>query len=300
MSEKSTTNPIYLFSTSYTGRFGLLLFLFGCALALSAVVAFAILSFDKGFSSSDLTSLHTVSPAMLRIVQIVGSAIQFGLPAWLFALILKKRDVKYYSFRQSSSLKIWLLTVLLAFAGIGFSDLLATINEVIPISAQLREQFTSKEKMYFEQILRLVDFTHFGTFLYSLIIIAVLPAFFEELFFRGALQPVLIGWMKRPFWGILFTGIVFSLVHASFFGFLPRMFLGMALGYVFYWSKNICLSILFHFINNGVAITGFYYLSLQGKLNAETASEHLSIAGQLMSTVALIVLLMLFFKQTRD
>src|SRR5258706_11305222 len=69
-------------------------------------------------------------------------------------------------------------------------------------------------------------------YIVSLLIIALLPAFFEEMLFRGSLQPVMISITKNTFAGILITSILFSAIHGSYYGFLPRVGLGLIIGYV--------------------------------------------------------------------
>ena len=56
-------------------------------------------------------------------------------------------------------------------------------------------------------------------YIFSLIIIALLPALFEEMLFRGALQPIIINISKNVFAGIFITSFLFSAFHVSYYGF---------------------------------------------------------------------------------
>jgi membrane protease YdiL (CAAX protease family) len=105
----------------------------------------------------------------------------------------------------------------------------------------------------------------------NLVVIALLAAVGEELLFRGALQNVLVELTKKPHLSVWVTAIIFSALHAQFYGFLPRMLLGVVLGYLYIWSGSLWLSILFHFLNNGLAVL-FGYLVRNGMLSekAET------------------------------
>jgi hypothetical protein len=93
----------------------------------------------------------------------------------------------------------------------------------------------------------------------------------EELLFRGALQNVLVEWTKKTHLSVWITAIIFSALHAQFYGFLPRMLLGVILGYTYIWSGSLWLPMLFHFLNNGLAVL-FSYLIGKGMLTptAET------------------------------
>lgn len=76
----------------------------------------------------------------------------------------------------------------------------------------------------------------------------------EETIYRGALQPLLSGWLG-PWAGILLVGLVFSFVHEHFFRNTRRQsgeFLGFALllGLVYYWTGSLILVIVIHAVRN--------------------------------------------------
>ena len=48
-----------------------------------------------------------------------------------------------------------------------------------------------------------------------------------------------IEWTKNVHLGIWITAILFSALHLQFYGFLPRLALGLGFGYLFYWSKIV-------------------------------------------------------------
>lgn len=110
-----------------------------------------------------------------------------------------------------------------------------------------------------------------GDLLINILVIALLAAVGEELLFRGCFQNILVQWTKNIHIAIWLTAILFSALHFQFYGFLPRMLLGVLLGYLYVWSGSLWLPILFHFLNNGLAVL-FAYLIGKGLLteNAET------------------------------
>jgi len=57
------------------------------------------------------------------------------------------------------------------------------------------------------------------------------------------------------------TSLIFSLMHFDYYGFLPRLFMGIVLGYVYLCTGNIWYGIIFHFFNNAIPITGYWLLS---------------------------------------
>jgi len=59
------------------------------------------------------------------------------------------------------------------------------------------------------------------------------------------------------------TAFIFSAIHVQFYGFLPRILLGAAFGYMAVWSGSLWLPILAHFINNAVGVIAFYIVRKQ-------------------------------------
>lgn len=157
----------------------------------------------------------------------------------------------------------------------------------------LPETFKSIESMARqkeEYLQRLTDFlTTFPStldFLVAFIIIAVLPAFGEELFFRGMMQPLLHRKLRNAHAAIWLTAFIFSAFHFQFYGLLPRLFLGALFGYLYYWSGNLFMPVLGHLINNGVSLLLRYLYQLE--LIGFDSSETESLAG---TTVAIFLLL---------
>ena len=86
-----------------------------------------------------------------------------------------------------------------------------------------------------------------------LLSVAGLPAIFEELSFRGVLQPLLIRATGSAFWGSALTAIVFSAIHFQFYGFLPRVLLGALFGWLAHRTGSLIPGMAAHFANNALA-----------------------------------------------
>jgi membrane protease YdiL (CAAX protease family) len=98
----------------------------------------------------------------------------------------------------------------------------------------------------------------FGGLLGNLFIVAVLPAIGEELLFRGLLQKLIQRMTGSAHSAIWITAVLFSALHLQFFGFLPRMLLGVLFGYLLEWTGTLWLPILAHFVNNAAGVIIFY------------------------------------------
>ena len=108
-----------------------------------------------------------------------------------------------------------------------------------------------------------------GDLLLNMVMIALIPAIGEELLFRGVLQRLFSEWTKNAHWGVFIAAVLFSAIHIQFYGFLPRMVLGVLFGYLFIWSRSLWLPIFGHFVNNGAAVI-FAYLSSKGTIAFDT------------------------------
>ncbi|MBC7721070.1 MAG: CPBP family intramembrane metalloprotease, partial [Pedobacter sp.] len=193
------------------------------------------------------------------------------------------------------------LVIAIAFTGLFLSGALAEINELIPISKGLRIYFKKLEDNYAEEMMAMVQMKTFADYLVSLVLIALAPAIVEEVFFRGGVQQLFTNWFKKPWVAILVTSILFSAVHMSYFGFLPRAMLGAVLGLLFYYSKNIWTNILMHFLNNGIAVTQLYYMSTKGKLDKkalDAMDEHFPFWLGAIALVGMIICLYLFKRES--
>jgi len=106
--------------------------------------------------------------------------------------------------------------------------------------------------------------------LLNIFMVAILPAFAEEILFRGALAGLFKDWTKNIHVAVFLSAFIFSAIHLQFYGFLPRFLLGVALGYLYFWSGSLWLPIVAHFTNNFLSvIVEFLYKKGVISTNAE-------------------------------
>ena len=95
--------------------------------------------------------------------------------------------------------------------------------------------------------------------LLNVLIIAAAAAFVEELFFRGALQQFIEKWLRNGHLAVWIGAFIFSAIHLQFYGFFPRLLMGAVLGYLFLYSRNLWIPILYHFVNNATVVVVTYF-----------------------------------------
>ncbi|HPH46026.1 MAG TPA: CPBP family intramembrane metalloprotease, partial [Chryseolinea sp.] len=130
----------------------------------------------------------------------------------------------------------------------------------------------------------------------AFIVIAILPAIGEELVFRGIIQKELFRGTKNSHLSIWIAAAIFSAIHLQFYGFVPRMLLGVLFGYLYHWSGNLTLSMLAHFVNNGFTVVALY-LHQQKIIDIDIENtESVPWQGVLFSAIFTAVLLYTFRK----
>ncbi len=135
----------------------------------------------------------------------------------------------------------------------------------------------------------------------NLFIIAVLPAIGEELLFRGILQNRMIKITDNVHWGIFITGFIFSAFHFQFFGFIPRLLLGVVFGYIFYWSNSLILPMIAHFLNNGIAVVVVYFYGTENSfIDIQNNNVDISYVQVILSAISVFVLLFLLYNNEKD
>ena len=144
----------------------------------------------------------------------------------------------------------------------------------------------------------LTTFGTLGRLLVGLLVIAVVPAVAEELVFRGVLQRNLVRLLGRH-GGVCLAAALFSAVHLEFFGFVPRLLLGLVLGYLYEWSGNILVSMAAHFTQNAFQLL-LLYLAQRGGLPATfnpDSNDALPWPAVLLSAALSAGLLLLLHRQ---
>lgn len=199
------------------------------------------------------TSTTTLLPSssieeknFIRISLAISQVMTFLVPAILFMWILY-RNRSWLQLRMANipSMKATLLSGLLMVLLLPIVQWVYWFNHQLPLPDWAIQQ----ESLINNIINSLLHISTSYELVINLVVIAVLPALGEELVFRGVIQQK-IGEQISAHGAIWITAILFSAIHLQFQGFLPRMFLGAALGYLFYWSNNLWVPIFAHFIFN--------------------------------------------------
>ncbi len=253
------------------------------SLLLVSVLGFvlALLIFDIEINQILVSVADPMNPdnlSLLKYLQIFQGIGLFILPALLIAIIFFERGLLQFGYREGPALIsiFWVLVVV--FFGLPVVNQLTAWNMSLKLPEFLSGIEEAMKRMEDSAALLTEAFLNTKSIwglIVNLIMIAVIPAIGEELFFRGVLQKFFIDWTKNPLKGIIITAFFFSFFHLQFYGFLPRFYLGVLFGLMYYWSGTIWLPIVAHFINNGAAVLVYFFF---GK---EVVEKNLDSVGTL-------------------
>ncbi len=196
------------------------------------------------------------APADLRLkgeyYYLVGIAefVAVGLPPLLY-LLVKKVPIKNV-FKKRISLEQGVLSGMLAifaypilvFSRLVWMLLLNALN--IPMMSQQIPMIGS-----------------FGIFLVGIVAVSIIPAFSEEVVFRGIMQNAFHSKYKAPK-AIMLTAVFFMLMHGEVYSWTYTLAAGALLGYIYYITGSLWTTVIYHAVNNFIGIGANYVYSLLG------------------------------------
>lgn len=232
----------------------------GCMIVASVVgVIIASIFFGFGIPADALDQA-----AYYRIVQSFGSVGTFMLPPLFFSYLSERKWFSYNRMNKAPGYMLSNIVIVMSVVLIPIVLALAEWNEgwKLPEAlAGLEDWMRRMDEQNQELVNLMMRDPRVSILLINIFVMAVLPAVGEELMFRGTIQPFLQKWTKNPHWAIWITAIIFSAIHFQISGFIPRMLIGVYLGYLCYWSGSLWLPILAHFMHNSMSIlTDFVFL----------------------------------------
>ncbi len=243
---------------------------------------------------TDLLKPENLNAFMM--IQVVSTIFMFFIPAYMAANLRRGKPMQELGFQSSFKARRVFISVAIMLSVLPLVGFLAEVNKWIPIAPSLKKIFDSMESDYMEQIKKIAVFKSPLDYVIALLVIALTPALVEETFFRGSMQQIFRRWFVHPWLVITITSFIFSAIHFSWYGFLPRVALGMMLGGIFYYTGNLWYSIAAHFFNNALMVTVLYGQTLKGKpIDTEVGDSAPWWAG-----LASLILVFYLFKHLRD
>lgn len=199
-----------------------------------------------------------MTPVKIRIGMVIQDILMFIVPAMVTAIVITRRPADFLMIRKYPSFIDIIIIGLILVASSPAMNYIIAWNQSLTLPESLRsvqQWMIESEKSVSAMIEMVTGDGSIGGLVISLLLIGVLAGFSEELFFRGAVQRVMVTTPINKHIAVWLTAIIFSSIHLQFFGFFPRLLLGAFFGYLAVWSGSIWLPVIAHILNNSIAVT---------------------------------------------
>jgi membrane protease YdiL (CAAX protease family) len=226
-----------------------------CLLLLGIQLVFGVLA----VAVQSLFKLSDYS-LFLGIIQGLTSIISFGIVLLIGFKKTKRTFNEVFKFNTVSPF-LWISTTIFAIGlHIVLSELNNVLNLILPTSKMLTDVINT---IAAEPIL-----------IVSIIVMGIIPAITEELFFRGLIFDGLNrNYSQRK--AIIISSLLFGIIHLNPWQFLTAFIIGLFLAVICIHTKSIALCIYIHLLNNTLSTIALQFkdiLPIQGYNVYNTAS----------------------------
>ena len=185
------------------------------------------------------------------------------MPAMIYAAHKSQRNSLFESgyklnsnhFGPFKGWQIALITVALSYATMFVSDLPNYMNYKLTMGSSFLAQL-------YDLVVKLMEQMAGGPFWSSFLLVAIFAPVFEEWLCRGMVLRGLLSKMK-PGWAIVVSALFFAIIHMNPWQSLNAFIIGVVMGYVYYRTGSLLLTMLIHFVNNGTSVILTQFSSLQ-------------------------------------
>lgn len=215
----------------------------------------------------------------------------FLIPSILFLLIIKSIAVKYSLQIKKDGEKILLYFFIL----VGFAQVLLLVSSAIGYDflPQSIQEFLLNQQEFNSKLQQGFISEGVSSFIFNILLLAIIPAIGEELFFRGILQNICIGLFKNSRAGIIITSLLFGVLHFQIENLLSIIFASILLGYIYDYSKNILITIILH-----LGFNSFSLFCMQGIKSGYFNENQLDLLGNyFMIPLSILILLYVINKK---
>lgn len=200
--------------------------------------------------------------AMLTMQDILA----FILPAVVTMAIIYRRPFHVMGLDRAPS---WLaITIVIVFYVISLPAMnwLVEMNKAMSLPswmAGIEQAMRTAEDSAAEVTQEMLNINSVGQLILCVLVVGVMAGLSEEMLFRGAMLRTMQDSRLGKHAVVWITAILFSAFHLQFYGFVPRMLLGVWLGYLFVWTGSLWVPIIAHTLNNSTVVL-MSYLSNKG------------------------------------
>jgi membrane protease YdiL (CAAX protease family) len=235
---------------------------------------------------------------LLKYFQVINQLGVFIVPAFIYAYLENRKPLRYLQLNKKPFPRLLLLSVILILASLPAISWMVEINEQMAFPDFLKgiETWMRNSEDRTNRLTELfLDVNTYGGLIINIVIIALLASLGEELLFRGVVLRILYDGIRNVHLAVIVSAILFSALHMQFYGFLPRMVLGIIFGYLFLWTGSLWIPIILHFVFNSITVVAVFLFN-KGIISTDvenlgSSGNSFIIIGSFIVSVLVLVLI---------
>ena len=191
----------------------------------------------------------------------VQDILAFIVPAVIAMFIFYRRPWHAMCLDRAPSWTALFVVVVFYIVSIPALNWLVSVNQAMSLPSWMSgiEQLMRQlEDSAADTTKQLLDIHTVGEFLPCVFVVGFMAGLSEEILFRGAMLRTMQDSRLNTHVVIWIVAIIFSAIHFQFFGFFPRMVLGLWMGYLLVWTRSLWVPIIAHTLNNSTVVLSSY------------------------------------------
>lgn len=198
------------------------------------------------------SSRNAINAAML--IQFFTAMGIFLFPALLFAYFTHPKAAAYLGLVKPGKMFHWFLIPVLMISATPVLLAVASWISQIDFGASVKQSQEASDRI-FKAFLTMPSA---GYLIFSFFVLAIVPGFSEELFFRGILMRFAAKRSNNAIFPLVVSSLMFALMHSNIYGIVSIFLAGFLLGGIYYLTGSLWCSILAHAFYNGTQVVIAY------------------------------------------
>lgn len=233
-----------------------------------------------GLIFASVLSILLIKQGLLTLLT-VQDLLVFIVPAIVAMAIFYRRPFHAMGLDRAPGWLSLVVIILFYIVSLPAMNWLVSFNEAMSLPSWmggLESWMREAEDAAAEATQRILDINSAGMLAASVFVVGFMAGLSEEMLFRGAMLRTMQDSRLGTHAVVWIVAILFSAFHMQFYGFIPRMVLGLWLGYLFVWTRNLWVPIIAHTLNNSTVVV-FSYLTNKG-LVPEGFADNIGIPAE--------------------
>lgn len=233
-----------------------------------------------GLIFASVLSILLIKQGLLTLLT-VQDLLAFIVPAIVAMAIFYRRPFHAMGIDRAPGWLSLVVIILFYIVSLPAMNWLVSFNEAMSLPSWmggLESWMREAEDAAAEATQRILDINSAGMLVASVFVVGFMAGLSEEMLFRGAMLRTMQDSRLGTHAVVWIVAILFSAFHMQFYGFIPRMVLGLWLGYLFVWTRNLWVPIIAHTLNNSTVVV-FSYLTNKG-LVPEGFADNIGIPAE--------------------